>query len=111
MLIAILRSGILAARKNVDQNLKASEILNLFTPMVQLHEKVEVVNIKSAIQSDDIDQAIREHLSKLGVDSRIVIRPSGTEDIVRIMVEADQKSLAEKSMTELIDIVKASCKE
>ena len=47
----------------------------------------------------------------LGENARIVIRPSGTENIVRIMVEADEKDMAEKSIIELIDIVKESCKE
>jgi phosphoglucosamine mutase len=46
----------------------------------------------------------------LGENARIVIRPSGTEDIVRIMVEANEKDLAKKSMNELIDVVKESCK-
>lgn len=105
ILIALLISKILLSKK-----VKASEILNLFTPMVQLHEKVVVANKAKAVSSDKIEQSMEEHLELLGDNARIVIRPSGTEDIVRIMVEANKKDLAIRSMNELIDVVKESCK-
>ena len=79
--------------------------------MVQLHEKVKVANKSLATNSDKIELSIKEHLNELGQGARIVIRPSGTENVVRIMVEAKDKSLADKSMLQLIDVVKDSCKE
>lgn len=93
------------------QKYKSSELLNLFEPMVQIHEKVQVSNKALAATSINIEEAIKQHLFMLGENARIVIRPSGTENIVRIMVEADEKDMAEKSIIELIDIVKESCKE
>ena len=111
VLIALLISEIYAKKKKIMQKYKSSELLNLFEPMVQIHEKVQVSNKALAATSINIEEAIKQHLFMLGENARIVIRPSGTENIVRIMVEADEKDMAEKSIIELIDIVKESCKE
>ena len=111
VLIALLISKIYASKKIEDETIKLSEMLNLFTPMVQLHEKVVVSNKFKAESSPKISDATQAHLEKLGEGSRIVIRPSGTENIVRIMVEASEKELAEKSMKDLISVVEEACKE
>lgn len=109
-LIALLISQIFVAKKLEDESVKLSEIFQLFSPMVQLHEKVVVSNKFQAESSPTIDQATSAHLEKLGKGARIVIRPSGTEDIVRIMVEANKRELAENSMEDLKSVVELACK-
>ena len=86
-------------------------MLDLFTPMVQLHDKVKVANKTLASSSTKIREAIDSQLSILGSNARIVIRPSGTENVVRVMVEADDEDSAKNSIAILIDVVKENCKE
>ena len=79
--------------------------------MVQLHDKVKVANKTLASSSTKIREAIDSQLSILGSNARIVIRPSGTENVVRVMVEADDEDSAKNSIAILIDVVKENCKE
>ncbi len=111
VLIALLISNIFIKNRIIFPNLKASEMLDLFTPMVQLHDKVKVANKTLASSSTKIREAIDSQLSILGSNARIVIRPSGTENVVRVMVEADDEDSAKNSIAILIDVVKENCKE
>ena len=43
---------------------------------------------------------------KLGNKGRVLIRPSGTEDLLRVMVEASSKALAEDLAKELSDFIR-----
>ncbi len=90
---------ILAIMKRKGQ--KASDVLNVFTPVPQVLKNVrygESDPLDSAHIQDRID-AIRE---KLGRTGRLVIRKSGTEPVIRVMVEAYDPDLAESSVDDLI---------
>jgi phosphoglucosamine mutase len=43
----------------------------------------------------------------LGEDGRILVRESGTEPVIRVMVEAETDTLCEKYVDEVIDVIKA----
>ena len=43
----------------------------------------------------------------LGSDGRILLRQSGTEPVVRVMVEASSEELCEKYVDQVIDVMKA----
>ena len=57
------------------------------------------------INSEILTNAINKEEAKLGNDSRIMVRVSGTESKVRIMVEALDNDSAQKSATYLSEIV------
>lgn len=42
---------------------------------------------------------------KAGSDGRILVRESGTEPVVRVMVEAGEEALCEKYVDEVIDVI------
>jgi phosphoglucosamine mutase len=44
--------------------------------------------------------------NKLGDKGRILLRPSGTEPVIRIMVEAEDAVLVDKTINELSEILK-----
>ena len=50
----------------------------------------------------DLAKAVGE---KLGADGRILVRESGTEPVVRVMVEAGEEALCEKYVDEVIDVI------
>lgn len=78
-------------------------------PQILLNVPVEGGNgTKYAIMDDARLQAsIKEEESSLGSCGRILVRPSGTEPLIRVMVEAETEELANISANRLADTVKA----
>ena len=64
------------------------------------------VTDKAAAQNDpDVQAAVKAVGEKLGSDGRILVRESGTEPLVRVMVEAGEEALCEKYVDEVIDVI------
>jgi phosphoglucosamine mutase len=53
-----------------------------------------------------VDAAVARAQAELGDDGRILVRPSGTEPIIRLMVQARDASLAERIVSQLADEVR-----
>ena len=49
--------------------------------------------------------AIDEARERLGVQGRLVIRPSGTEPLIRVMAEGDDRVLVEKVVNDIVDVI------
>ncbi|MCL2398732.1 MAG: phosphoglucosamine mutase [Defluviitaleaceae bacterium] len=56
-------------------------------------------------QNENIDKAIRELEEKLANNGRVLVRPSGTEPIVRVMLEGPEKVVIQKWAEELIAVI------
>ena len=82
---------------------KASEIFNVFKPTKQLLENVTVKD-KSIIDTLKCKNAIKKASKVIKKQGRILVRKSGTEPKIRIMVETDNKKL----LLNCINIVKRS---
>lgn len=66
-------------------------------------EKIDL-NSSTAIQ-----ETIKAANGILGKHGRLLLRASGTEPLIRVMVEADDKALAEKVANQVADVVKTAC--
>src|SRR5699024_12655887 len=65
------------------------------------------VEKKNEVQHDySMKAAIEEAEQALGDQGRVLVRPSGTESLVRVMVEAETKELCEKHAEQIIQVVK-----
>ena len=49
--------------------------------------------------------------AELGGQGRVLLRPSGTEPLIRVMVEAADKPLLDAAMNELVTVLKAASQE
>lgn len=72
----------------------------------QLLQNVRVADKEAALASPALAQAIARVESELGNDGRVLIRPSGTEPVIRVMVEAATDELCAKYVAELAAEVK-----
>ncbi len=71
----------------VDANRVASEALQVFTPFPQLLRNVKCA--PTVLDHGDVRSAIAAAKAELGENGRLVIRPSGTEPVVRVMAEGE----------------------
>lgn len=83
----------------------ASEVCDVFTPVPQM---LKSVRVKGDVMNDpSFQKAIQDAEKELGEHGRIVVRPSGTEPLVRVMVEGDDSEQVEKIVTELTGMISA----
>lgn len=88
-----------AERKNIQQ---LSEGLHIFP---QLLENVTVTDKEIVLDDEEISARVQEVADELGSNGRILVRPSGTEPLIRVMVEAPTQEECERcvhAVTELI---------
>ncbi|MCB1460331.1 MAG: phosphoglucosamine mutase, partial [Nitratireductor sp.] len=73
-------------------NRPVSEVCRKFEPVPQILKNVRFVS-GMPLEDMHVKQAIDEGLHRLGNSGRLVIRPSGTEPLIRIMAEGDDEGL------------------
>jgi phosphoglucosamine mutase len=81
-----------------------SEICRQFEPVPQLLKNVRL-NGGSPLAEAKVKLAIAEAEERLGKNGRLVIRPSGTEPLIRVMAEGDDQTLVENVVNELVDVI------
>jgi phosphoglucosamine mutase len=60
------------------------------------------------LENESVVKAIADAKARLGVSGRMVIRPSGTEPVIRVMAEADDKALVDTLVADVCDAVAAA---
>lgn len=82
----------------------ASEVCRKFDPVPQVLKNVRFSGGKP-LESEPVKKLIEHSRGKLGPAGRLVIRPSGTEPLIRVMAEADDKALVESVVDEIVDVI------
>ena len=85
----------------------ASEILHLFDPVPQLLKNVRYEGGKP-LDDDTVKSVIADAEGELEGKGRLVIRPSGTEPVIRVMAEGDDSSQVEQVVDRVCDAVRAA---
>ena len=73
----------------------------------QLLENLRVTDKDVVLNHPDVLEAEKEVEEALGEDGRILVRASGTEPLLRVMVEAETQELCKKYVKKVIDAMKA----
>ena len=101
--------GILTSLKIMEVMLAKEKPLSvLAAPVVFYPQVLKNVRVKSkpdAQNDPDVMEAVRLVGEKLGQDGRILVRESGTEPVIRVMVEADTDEICEKYVDSVIDVI------
>ena len=102
--------GILTALKVLEVMLakkkKLSELAGGMTVYPQVLENIRVKDKGAAVSDEDVQDAVSDVASKLGSSGRILVRESGTEPLIRVMVEASSEDLCRKYVAEVINVIK-----
>ena len=103
--------GILTSLKIMEVMLaKEKPISELAAPMVKYPQVLKNVKVKSkpeAKNDPDVQKAVSDVEAALGSDGRILLRESGTEPVIRVMVEAGSDAECEKYVDQVIDVIRA----
>ncbi len=103
--------GVLTSLKIMEVMLESkaplSELLKEITIYPQLMVNVKVHNKKAVKDDPIVMEAVAEIEKELGNDGRILVRESGTEPVIRVMVEASSQEICKANVDRIIEVMKA----
>ena len=103
--------GILTSMKMMEvilaKKLPLSKLAEPVTIYPQVLKNVRVKSKPEAQNDLDVQEAVAKVAEMLGDTGRILVRESGTEPVIRVMVEAETESLCEKYVDQVIDVIKS----
>lgn len=107
---AVTGDGVLTAlmlmEVMLEKKMKLSELRKNLKIYPQLLENVRVKDKALAREDEDVKAAALAVERELGDDGRILLRESGTEPLIRVMVEAKTQQLCEKYVGDVVTVLK-----
>ena len=82
----------------------ASEVCHVFDPLPQLLKNVRYAG-ETPLNNKDVQSAIKATEEKLNGGGRLLVRASGTEPLIRVMAEGDDKALVELAVDDLCELI------
>ena len=103
--------GILTALQLMQEVVRTGKTLQELSSIMVRFPQV-LINVKNVDknkldQSQAIAQGVKKAEDRMGDSGRVLLRASGTEPLVRVMVEASSDSLAQEVASQLADLVKS----
>ena len=103
--------GILTSLKVMEVMLEKKASLGTLAGEVkiypQLLQNLRVQDMDATLNHPDVQKAIKEVEDRLGTEGRVLVRKSGTEPLLRVMVEALTDELCEESVLHIINAMKS----
>jgi phosphoglucosamine mutase len=100
-------SALQVLRAITDQGKPLAELKMAMTKFPQVMINVPAVSAK-VMDNDAVQAAVREVEAGLGDKGRVLLRPSGTEPLIRVMVEGDDAQQVTRLAEQLAAVVAAS---
>ena len=100
--------GLLAAFQVLAEVVRSrkpvSEVCNVFAPVPQVLKNVKFKTGKP-LEDNQVKSAMADAQARLGNSGRLVIRPSGTEPLIRVMAEGDDEGMVRGIVDELCGVI------
>ncbi|KUJ00399.1 phosphoglucosamine mutase [Vibrio sp. MEBiC08052] len=93
----------------VDSEMSLSELSNGMKLFPQVLENVRFSGDSNPLDAEAVKQCVEAVEAELGDKGRVLLRKSGTEPLLRVMVEGEDEILVRESALKIADVVKASC--
>lgn len=102
--VALKVLSILAETKQRNKNAKISEIANLFTPMPQVLKNAKFDKAKkNPLEVKEIQELIKNTERELEGSGRLLIRKSGTQPLIRVMIEGEDENKINEIADNLVE--------
>lgn len=105
--LATTGDGLLVALEvlnSLKNNGKASKVFSVFKKVPQVLENIKVKN-KNVVENKSLKVKINQIDKNLKQEGRLLVRKSGTENVVRIMVESSDKKLIKDTVNEVKKLI------
>ena len=89
----------------LDQKMPLSKLAEPMVSYPQVLKNVKVTDKDGTMNDPDVQAAVQEVTDKLGDDGRILLRKSGTEPVLRVMVEAGSYEVCEENVDYVISVM------
>lgn len=106
MLSALQLLGIMARKK---QSLSRLAQVMRVLPQVLLNARVSPEGRRKYQADEEIARAVKALEDELGASGRVLIRPSGTEPLIRVMIEGPDQAQIEKQAYDLVQLIEQRC--
>jgi len=103
-----LVAGLQVLAALVEAKAPASELLRQFEPLPQLLKNVRFSGGSEPLQADSVRKRIAAAEAELEGRGRLVIRKSGTEPLIRVMAEGDDRALVERLVDDICEAVRTA---
>ncbi len=90
----------------LEKKQKLSELRKDLKIYPQILKNVKVKDKPAARSDEDVQAAVKEVEKALGEDGRILLRESGTEPVIRVMVEAGTEEICNEYVCRVIEVLK-----
>ncbi len=103
--------GVLTSLKLMETMIESKTAMSELTRGLkiypQLLENVKVLDKKPVMEDKDVLAAVDEIAARLGDNGRVLLRESGTEPVVRVMVEAETDEICKDCVTHIVQVIKS----
>ncbi|SFD91031.1 phosphoglucosamine mutase [Blastococcus tunisiensis] len=100
-----LLTGLALLSRMRDTGASLAELASVVQRLPQILINVPVTDRLAVAASEAVAEAVNAVEEQLGDDGRVLLRPSGTEQLVRVMVEAPSQELADTYAARLAEVV------
>jgi phosphoglucosamine mutase len=81
-----------------------SQVCRLFTPLPQVSKSVRIASA-APLELPVVQEAIADVKRDLGAGGRVVVRPSGTEPLIRVMAEGDDEAAVRRAVDQICTVL------
>ena len=99
-------TAIMLTEEMRDRKLTLSAMAAPVVPLPQVMKNLKVTSKSGVINDPDVKHKVEEINARLAGDGRILLRQSGTEPVIRIMVECDDEKLCGEFISSLESIIR-----
>ena len=89
----------------IESKLPASKLCEGFERFPQLLKNVRVASKPAVVADEDVQAAVKAAGESLGNDGRVLLRQSGTEPVIRVMVEARGEEICRKHVNDIVKVI------